>query len=49
MTLTCYNCKHSWESFELGALYLTEIYPKHVGEPPEIYHFCSYKCLREMC
>jgi len=47
MTLQCRMCKECWESWENGALYITEVYPQHVGDAPEIYHFCSYRCIQE--
>lgn len=47
MTLQCAICERCWETWEEGALFLTECYPKHVGDPPEIFHFCQYKCLKE--
>lgn len=49
MTLICDMCKRDYEQREEGALFLTECSPKHIGDPPEIYNFCQYKCIREWC
>jgi len=44
--LTCRMCERCWETYEEGALYITEVYPQHIGDPPEIFHFCSYICIQ---
>lgn len=47
MTLQCAICERCWETWEEGALYITEVYPSNVGDAPEIYPFCSYGCMKE--
>ena len=49
MALECATCGRIFDQRETGALFLTECSPVHVGDPPEIYHFCTYKCVRVWC